>query len=219
MKVTRKKLKVEAAQRNQELRLDWQFCLQEYHADQLIFVDEMGSDDRTGDRSYGWSDKGLRAVVSRWLQRKKRVSVLPAYTVDGYIVATTFPGTCTAEIFEDFIIDQLLPHCSPFPGPRSVIVMDNASVHHKQINTIERAAGAAGVLIQFLPPYSPDFNPIEESFSVLKSFIRRRYHIHRRRFDSYQEFLEWAVRKCGSGASAAGRARAHFRHAGIPGAV
>lgn len=52
--------------------------------------------------------------------------------MEGYITAKTFEGTCTAAIFEDFIIDQLLPLCNPYPNARSVIVLDNASVHHSR---------------------------------------------------------------------------------------
>ena len=50
--VTRKKLRVKAAQRNKDLRLEWQYCLQDFTADQLLFLDESRSDNRTGDRSY-----------------------------------------------------------------------------------------------------------------------------------------------------------------------
>jgi hypothetical protein len=78
-----------------------------------------------------YTEEGVRAIVSRWLQKKERVLVLPAYTIEGYITSTTFIGTLIGAIFESFIIDQLLPLCNPFPAPRSVIIMDNASVHHE----------------------------------------------------------------------------------------
>ncbi|PMD13788.1 hypothetical protein NA56DRAFT_584950, partial [Hyaloscypha hepaticicola] len=64
--------------------------------------------------------------------KRERVSVLPAYTIKGYIHSITFSGTCTADIFEDFIIDELLPLYNPYPGPRSVIIMDNTSVHQSR---------------------------------------------------------------------------------------
>jgi hypothetical protein len=70
------KLRVEAAQRNQDLRTQLQDNLQEFIADQLVFLDESGSDDRTGDRQYGWSDEGVRAIVQRWLANRTRVSAL-----------------------------------------------------------------------------------------------------------------------------------------------
>lgn len=60
----------------------------------------------------------------------------------------------------------------PFDGynPNSVVVLDNASIHHTEnvIHTLE----SIGVLVLFLPPYSPDLNPIEEAFSKVKGYIR-----------------------------------------------
>lgn len=111
----------------------------------------------------------------------------------------------------------MLPQCQAFPAPRSVLVMDNASIHTSHMNTLQIACEARGVKILFLPPYSPDFNPIEGSFGDLKSHIRRWYRSKRKDFDSYQDFLEWAIRSNGTGPAAASRARAHFRNAGIYG--
>jgi transposase len=104
--------------------------------------------------------------VRRWLARRNRISVLSAYTVDGYIASRTFKGTCTGEIFENFIIDELFPLCNPYPGPRSVIIMDNASVYHAIQDRVVEVARRQGVWVRFLLPYSPDFNPIEESFGT-----------------------------------------------------
>ena len=112
--ITRKKLKIEAAQRNDELWIDWQDSLQNFTADQLVFMDETGSDECTGDRSYGWAKKGESARVSHWFGKRDRISVLPAYTIEGYITAMTFTGTCTGEPFEEFIIHYLLPLCNPY---------------------------------------------------------------------------------------------------------
>ncbi len=63
LEITQKRLKVEAAQRNQVLRRNWHFDLMSYTADQFVFVDESGSDERTGDRVYGYSRKGVPVTV------------------------------------------------------------------------------------------------------------------------------------------------------------
>jgi transposase len=217
IKVTRKKLTVQAGQRNEELRTQWLDDLQQFTAEQIICVDESGSDERTGDRLMGYADTGTRAVVSRWLESRDRVSVLPAYTIDGYIASTTFMGTLTGDMFEDFIIEQLLPLCNPFPAPRSVIFLDNASVHHYSKDRITEACRRRNVWIRWLPPYSPDFNPVEESFEDMKAYIRRTYRKEHGNHASYRDYLEWVVRKVDTGAEAAKRARAHFRHARILG--
>ena len=60
---------------------------------------------------------------------------------------------------------------NPFPGPRSVVVMDNCRVHHN--GRIGSIFEAQDILHMYLPPYSPDFNPIEKAFSVLKNQLKR----------------------------------------------
>jgi transposase len=93
--------------------------------------------------------------------------------------------------------------------------MDNASVHHAIQDKVIEIARRQGVWVRFLPLYSPDFNPIEESFKDLKAFIKRHYYRERSRFLTYQRFLEWAVKESGTGKGGARQARAHFKNAGI----
>ena len=77
------------------------------------------------------------------------------------------------DTFYDFVQEHLLPHLLPFDGvnPHSVVVMDNCSIHHIQeaVSMIEEV----GAIVQFLPPYSPDLNPIEEAFSKVKSELKK----------------------------------------------
>ena len=67
---------------------------------------------------------------------------------------------------------QLLPHLKPFDGTneQSIVVMDNASIHH--VDGIVDMIQEVGAMVMFIPPYSPDFNPIEELFSKLKKTIK-----------------------------------------------
>src|SRR5271168_98605 len=188
--ITRKKLQVEAAQRNQAERLNYQLNMSSVKASQYVFVDESGSDERTGDRTHGYAKRGVPARIARWLRSRTRISVLPAYTVEGYIDFITFEGTCNAEIFESFILGNVLPLMNPWPLNRSVLVMDNHSIHHARIDSIKEACLLKGVKIVFLPPYSPDYNPIEESFNDLKTLIRREYKNRIGQFDSYHSFFQ-----------------------------
>jgi transposase len=80
-----------------------------------------------------------------------------------------FQGLIDITVFEDFI-EQLLRYYGKWLEPKSVLVMDNASFHY--LDTIERLCTEAGVKLAYLPPYSPDLNPIEEFFAELKAFIR-----------------------------------------------
>jgi len=82
-------------------------------------------------------------------------------------------GTVNGEVFAEFVDNYLLPCLMPFNGinPRSVVVMDNASIHHvdEVRDLIEDKAGAR---LHFLPPYSPDLMPAEGIFSQVKSIIK-----------------------------------------------
>jgi transposase len=177
--------------------------LADFKARQLVFIDESGSDERTGNRRNGWAPKGCPLMVKELLKCTPRWSILPAYTIDGYITTVLFQGSINKERFEDFIIDFVLPQCTPFPGRNSVLVMDNCSVHRSEV--IATACARAGVLIRFLPPYSPDFNPIEYSFHDLKAWIRRNW-IHADEYTEFGQFLQEAI--CQNGGSA--NAIAHF---------
>lgn len=101
-------------------------------------------------------------------KRSKRWSILPAYTVDGYIAFTVHHGSITTQIFNQFVAEQVLPQCTPYAdgGPRSIIILDNAKLHMSQ--ELEDMCEEAGVLLARLPPYSCDYNPIETLFALLK---------------------------------------------------
>ena len=75
------------------------------------------------------------------------------------------------EVFGDFVRRSLLPILQPFNGinPCSVVIMDNASIHH--LEEIEDMITGVGAIIRFLPPYSPDLNPCEEVFAKIKAFL------------------------------------------------
>ncbi len=63
-----------------------------------------------------------------------------------------------------------------WPEPKSVLVIDNTSIHHTE--RIEQMCRDASVKLVYLPPYSPDLNPIKEFFAKLKAFIKRNWHIY-----------------------------------------
>lgn len=199
-----------ASQRDPDLVDLYFHKLSQYHSYQLVFVDESGSDKRDGHRKKGRAPVGVAPVQRDKCTRDTRLQVLPAYAQDGVVLARVYPGTTDAESFEDFI-RQLLHHCGRYPEPKSVLVMDNAAWHNE--DTIERLCSEAGVKLLYLSPFSPPFNPIEEFFSELKTFIKRHRRERKDTFNKdYKTFLEWAVQVVGGRKDSA---EGHFRHAGI----
>jgi transposase len=165
---------------------------QHYTADQIVALDESACNERTGDRKYGWSPVGVPVELSYSFRRSERWSLLPALTVDGYLSYTIFQGSITSEILESFLEFQVLPYCNPHPAPNSVIVLDNASIHRSE--RVRQLCERAGVILEYLPPYSPDYNPIEKSFKQLKSWIKKNYR-QAEIFDDFSFFLEYATQR------------------------
>jgi transposase len=97
-------------------------------------------------------------------------------TLEGYLPCTKVKqGYYKREDVVKWITEQLLPAIATRygEGVSKVIVLDNVSVHIA--NEVTEPIIAAGHVIKYLPPYSPDFNPIEMTFAVLKAWIRRNY--------------------------------------------
>jgi len=76
------------------------------------------------------------------------------------------------DIFCQWIKGNLIPYMLTYDGLNllSILLMDNCSVHH--VDSVKEALREVGILVRYLPPYSPDFNPCEESFSFVKAFLK-----------------------------------------------
>ena len=100
------------------------------------------------------------------------MSVIAVMSNDGVEILRVIRGTVDGDTFLEFVERDLLPVLQPFNGmnPNSVVIMDNCSVHH--VANVKSLIGEVGALLHYLPPYSPDLNPIEECFSKVKSCLK-----------------------------------------------
>jgi transposase len=178
--------------------------------DQLVFIDETGVDRRIGVYRKGWAFRGKRLRQVKRFYRGQRFQILSAYTQDSVIHFRVYKGSIDTEIFENFV-EKLLSYCGRWPAPKSVLIMDNASFYRS--DKIQQICDDAGVLLLYLPPYSPDFNPIEEMFGELKTYIRQVWdeYIGFVRAD-FLGFLEECVTVVGARKVSV---RGHFRRVGI----
>lgn len=135
-----------------------------------------------------WFESHFRVL----LFTSRRYSILPAISLNGMLDCTVLEGSFNATSFTAFI-RGLLDHMQPWPAPNSVVVMDNCTIHKspelreliesRSVLSALSSYGACaftdltglcrGMKLEFLPAYSPDFNPIELAFSLLKSRLRR----------------------------------------------
>lgn len=112
------------------------------------------------------SPKGQRAHGKRPQKRGKNVSIISALGLQGIVAQVSLLGAIDGLTFEAFIARKLVPHL--WPG--ACVILDNCSIHLGE--AIEALIIQAGAKLVYLPPYSPDFSPIENCFSKIKSILR-----------------------------------------------
>ena len=143
-----------------------------FSAETLLFGDETHLDGRHIRRRYGRSHCGYPAFVQRYNLHGDAVgcSAIATFSVRGVETVDTYAHN---HVFMDTLENSILPIMNPFPGIRSVLVLDNASVHLR--HAITHICQMQNIFVLFLPPYSYDFNPIEQAFHAAKAYIRRRW--------------------------------------------
>ena len=170
--LTRKKIRHEALQRSSLLRGRYLAEMTIFHADQLVWIDETGCRNKDSIRLLGYALRGMTPVRSRLMVRGKRLSCIAAMDHNGMVALETTYTTVDAQIFFDFVRGCLIPNMLPFDGssPRSVAIMDNCSIHHTE--SVKELFRQAGILLIFLPPYSPDLTPVELLFAKVKRYLK-----------------------------------------------
>lgn len=132
----------------------------------VVYLDETGIDDNE-EYPHAWSLKGSRACAKKPGFKKKRLSILAALKNEKIIAPFLFEGSCSRGLFESWLEEKLLP----LIGSGKTIIMDNASFHKG--GRIQKIIKNAGCKLIYLPPYSPEFNPIERCWSWIKNSIRK----------------------------------------------
>ncbi len=104
--------------------------------------------------------------------RGERTTAIAMMSCEGILDVHVTKGTTDGETFINFTQKHILPILQPFDGcnPHSVVIMDNCSIHH--VREIAEIIDQVGAILLFLPPYSPDLNPIELAFSKVKTVIK-----------------------------------------------
>ena len=169
---TRKMLRHVVMQQDASRREEFMAEMKYISAEMIVWLDETGSDRRSASRKFGYHLRGMTPVDYNFKLRGKRFSSIAVMSQRGMEDVDTYEGTIDGDTFCDFIERCLVPILQPFNGTnaRSVVVMDNASIHH--VDDVVTTIQATGAILRFLPPYSLDYNPLEESFAKVKAFLR-----------------------------------------------
>jgi transposase len=132
----------------------------------LVFIDET-SVNTNMTRPYGRGPRGERIVGRVPFGAWKTLTFVAALRCDGMTAPMVIRGAMNGEAFLAYVKQCLVPTLKR----GSVVVMDNVATH--KVEGVRAAIEAAGATLRYLPPYSPDLNPIELSFSALKAYLRK----------------------------------------------
>lgn len=135
-------------------------------ASHYVFVDECGVNTNMS-RRYARSLQGERAHDAIPLNRGKATTIISSVRLDGEKVPMVMDGAMNGLRFRDYVENHLVPTLHK----NDVVVMDNLPTH--KVSGIREAIEAVGAHLLYLPPYSPDLNPIEEMWSKIKAILRK----------------------------------------------
>ena len=161
--ITRKKKVLGYKQRCDEKRSKYlqNLTVEEEAGKSAVYVDECGFRAESF-RPYAYAPKGESVLGLISSQRYRRTTMVAARIEDTFDAFSLLEGSCTAERFNTWLETSLCPRLSS----KHLVIMDNAPIHRtKRTRELIEATGAT---VLFLPPYSPDYNPIEHDFANIK---------------------------------------------------
>jgi transposase len=168
MQITRKRLTLVPVERNampkKEIRATYAMNVSVYSTENMVFLDETGFNAHTT-RRYGYSLVGTKSYRVVPANRGQNLSCMCVISLNGLVAYDFKRGAYNSESFVEFIQNYLVDYFRA--NPRKVLIMDNCRFHHSR--DVQRVCSDSGISVIFLPPYSPQLNPIEEFFSMIKA--------------------------------------------------
>jgi transposase len=148
------------------LRLIWRAEMGDLDPWRLVFVDEMGTHTSLAPL-YAYAPIGERAFFEAPRNRGTNTTLLASLHSEGAGPSMAVEGATNKEVFEAYLEHFLVPALRP----GQLVVMDNLGAHRSK--KVRELIEGRGCKLLYLPPYSPDLNPIEEAFSKLKHILRK----------------------------------------------
>jgi transposase len=149
-----------------EARRRWQDDQIKLDPSKLVFVDESGASTRMV-RLYGRAQRGRRVVSRVPWGHWKTVTLVAGLRLDGLTAPFVVDCAMNGAIFIEYLRQCLVPTLRP----GDIVIIDNLPAHKG--DQVRQSIEAAGATLRYLPPYSPDLNPIEQSFAKIKAHLRQ----------------------------------------------
>ena len=170
---------------NEERREEYQETIKDIAKEKLVYIDESGIDMNIC-KERGWGKRGEKLPAKKSGKHYERTNIIAGLVNNKSIAPMVFNGSCNTELFNSWVEQFLIKELEP----GQYVVMDNASFHKSK--KTKELIESVGCKVIFLPPYSPDYNPIEKFWANMKKWIKDKIQ----QFDELYETLKQFFQLC-----------------------
>ena len=170
-------------ERDAKKRAEYLDKIRDIPLNDLVYIDESGIDHNAISTNC-WTKRGVKIIGEKSGKRRLRTSVMAALNGDEIKAPIRYSGTANTDLFLYWLEKVLLQELKK----GQVVIMDNCSIHKSTI--VEEIINSAGCSLIYLPPYSPDFNPIENYWAVMKNNIKKIRHNFENIVDAIDQTLK-----------------------------
>lgn len=170
---------------DEQKRRNYQNIIQDISIENLVYIDESGIEERIV-KERCWGEKGQKISAKKSGKYYERSNIIAGYVNKKVIAPLVFYNSCNTILFESWVKQFLIKELKP----GQFVVMDNASFHKSQ--KTRELIESAGCKLIFLPPYSPDLNPIEKFWANMKRWIKSNIFSFGKLYDALVTFFSYA---------------------------
>ncbi len=167
---------------NQEKRNIYKEAVKEMSKENLVYIDESGID-MTICKDRGWGKRSEKLFGKKSGKYYQRTNIIAGYVNRKSIAPMVFNGSCNTQLFETWVEQFLIKELKS----GQVVIMDNASFHKSQ--KTKELIESVGCKVIFLPPYSPDLNPIEKFWANMKDWLKQQINNFAHLFNALSFFF------------------------------
>lgn len=171
---------------NEEKRKAYKEEIKTIAPEKLVYIDESGIEERiTKDR--GWGIKSQKLSAKKSGKYYERSNIIAGYVNKKAIAPLVFYSSCNTALFEAWVEQFLIKELKP----GQYVVLDNASFHKSK--RTKELIESVGCKVIFLPPYSPDLNPIEKFWANMKRWIKNNISHFKHLYDAIVHFFKMPI--------------------------
>ena len=167
---------------NEGKQKEYNELIKDIPTEKLVYIDESGIEERIV-KDRGWGKKSQKLAAKKSGKYYERSNIIAGYVNKKIIAPLVFYSSCNTKLFEAWVEQFLIKELKP----GQYVVMDNASFHRSK--KTKELIESVGCKVIFLPPYSPDLNPIEKFWANMKRWIKDKITLFDKLYDALVQFF------------------------------